>query len=146
MDEGADTDSADRPKRRTRLRRVLIGLVVVTVVFGGVITWLFLFPARPPLTVGTSVNCQELAMCSRRCAADCPSGVRKLPCMSNCTKRCTERGCASARPLYREMVSCVRTNCLMKCIAGPGPACDECSERECADTRAACFAQVCPAE
>ena len=139
-----DQGKTDKPKKSGWLRKVLIGLFVVLLALGGVIAWLFLFPAKPPLTAGTSINCEAVALCSQACAKQCPSGLRKLPCMSDCTKRCAERGCEGARPPYLDMIRCVRGNCLMKCISGPGSACEECSARECADQRAACFAQVCP--
>lgn len=139
----SETEKKEKP-RRSGWRRVLLGVGAIVLVFGGFLTWLFLFPDKPPLTVGTDVNCQEVAMCSRSCAAKCPDGVKKLPCMTSCTKRCAKHGCEEARGPYKDMMLCVRSECLMKCISGPGPECDQCSETQCADERAVCFAQQCP--
>ena len=130
-------------KKRRRLRMVLIGLAVVLLLAGGGIAYLFLFPAKPAITSETSLSCDAVAQCSRDCALRCPSGARKLPCMGSCTKRCAERGCPGAKETFLEMTGCVRSNCLWKCMGGPGPECDGCAETECADERAVCLQHVC---
>lgn len=140
---GSGADSGPK-KRRGRWRKLLLGLAAIILVFGGFVTYLFLFPAKPALKAGDSISCQKVAECSRTCSMECPSGVRKLPCMTNCAKRCGGRGCDGARGPYKEMISCVRSECLMKCISGPGPECEQCSQTRCADERAVCFRQVCP--
>ncbi len=136
-----------REKRKwSRARKVLLAIAAVFLVLGGVAAWLFLFPAKPPITAETGLSCQAVAECSEDCALRCPSGVRKLPCMRKCASRCTEHGCDSARTPYKDLTGCVGSECLLECITGPDADCARCTAAKCARAKQVCERHSCSSE
>ena len=125
-------------------RKILVGTAVLLLTLAAVVAWLFLNPAKPPIEVQAGISCGGIADCSRDCADQCPSGIRKLPCMSTCASRCAEQGCGKrAQEPYAGLTGCMGSHCIMACLSGPGPDCDSCAAAECASERDLCQAQAC---
>lgn len=128
-------------KRRRRWIWVLmLGVVLMT---GAGVTWWVVSTPKPDIRKGTAFNCYTVGKCSEDCARRCPPGIKKVPCMLDCDKRCKAKGCPSGRRLSRELTDCVQSRCLWKCIRGPTPGCHNCTRTKCRAQSEACIKDRC---
>ena len=89
------------------------------------------------------MSCGEVADCTDRCGAQCPGGVRKIPCLYHCRKICRRQGCDGAKGRFDALTACVVARCGIPCGKGPTPACRSCTERHCSGQVYRCQRQQC---
>jgi len=96
----------------------------------------------PTLTPDTSslLTCKQVSDCSDTCAAGCGSNYA---CLMACPTDCNAKGCPSGQPMFNAVQSCITSQCILSCMAGPTPACKTCATTNCASQIAACDAHSC---
>ena len=92
---------------------------------------------------GTNLPCGKIGLCSEACGKLCPGGLAKMACLLKCSSDCRALGCASAKPLFDTLQTCVQSKCILQCGGGPSTGCTTCVLAQCASQTAACNSHTC---
>jgi hypothetical protein len=128
---------------KTKLRCILVISLILILGAGTYAGSLFLFPVKPKISSKTGLSCSQIGECNKSCVKQCPSGFKKMPCMLSCNSRCRTKGCDSAKKPDGDLVSCMKSKCLMKCMGGPGPKCESCKSQKCPAQSKTCKEHKC---